>query len=185
MEKFKSRKFCLLLYPNEDITHKEALKYMIDNCFDIAYIEHNKDVDDDDNLKKSHVHLVLEFDNPRWSTALASELKILLNYIQPCRNKTYALQYLLHLNDDDKYLYSLDEVHGPLKKELTKMYKRINKVDDEILFNELLVYITSTKRFISHEEFQEFAVLNGYFGVLRRSYALFRDILYEHNCKYM
>lgn len=185
MEKFKSRKFCLLLYPLEDESHKKALQHIIDSCYNYAYIEHNKDTDDDDNLKKSHTHVVLEFDNPRWSTALSDELEVGLNYIQQCRNKKFALQYLLHLNDDDKFLYSLDEVHGTLKKELSKMYKRMNIEDDEILFYQLLDYINNTRRFIAYHELQEFAVNNGYFSTLRRSYWMIRDTLYEHNNKYM
>lgn len=185
MEKFRDRKFCLLLYPLEDETHKRALQHIIDSCYDYAYIVHDKDTNEEDVLKKSHTHVVLTFNEARWSTSLALELEIGLNYIQKCRSKKFALEYLLHLNDTDKYLYDIEEVHGTLKPYLIKLYKKMNILDEDETFYKIIEFLNSNKRFITFSELSVYCCENNLFSTYRRCYNLFRDILYEHNCKYM
>ena len=65
MEKFRSRKFCLLLYPNEDKTHKKALEYIKLN-YDYALIVHDKDTNENNEIKKAHTHVVVSFSNAKW-----------------------------------------------------------------------------------------------------------------------
>lgn len=175
-----------MLYPLEDPTHQAALDKII-NEFDCqyAYINHDKDLDDDDNLKKAHTHVVLSFKNPRWSTKLAEDLGITINYIKDCEFINKALTYLIHLNEIDKFQYSIDEVHGPLRDKLVKIYKKLNQVDDDIAFNEIREYIVNTQRFIRYSEVAKFVLDNNYFGAYRRSYYVLRDMIYEHNNKYM
>ncbi len=70
MEKYKSRKHCMLLYPLEDATHKKALDYIKLN-YDYALIVHNQDLNDNGEIKKAHTHVVLSFPNAKWNTAIA------------------------------------------------------------------------------------------------------------------
>ena len=100
--KYKSRNFCILLYPLEDKTHYCALEYIKLN-FEYAFIEHNEDYDKNGEIKKSHTHVVLQFSNQKWNTALADEIGISLNYIERCRSLENALDYLIHFNDRKKY----------------------------------------------------------------------------------
>ena len=57
----KSRTWNILLYPNEDDTHYNALKLIENNYLDYAYIIHDKDKNNKNELKKQHVHLTIQF----------------------------------------------------------------------------------------------------------------------------
>ena len=95
IEKFRDRKFCLLLYPLEDESHKNAID-VIKRSYDYAMITHDSDLDEVGNLKKTHTHLVIRFNNPVWNSALAKDLGIEINYIQKCRSLERSLLYLVH-----------------------------------------------------------------------------------------
>ena len=119
MKNERSLIWCLLLYPEEDLSHKEALKY-ISNTYECAYIVHDKDTDTHGEIKKAHTHVVVKFPNYRWRTALGEELKITPNYLEKCRNMENALEYLIHFKDTDKFQYNFEDVKGILKNKLKK-----------------------------------------------------------------
>lgn len=126
----KSRCFSMILYPNEDINHREILeKIKIKNNY--AYITHKKDIYLEDaeehakgELKKEHTHLVIYFENPRSREAVAKELNLEINYIQ-YSSFVAIIQYLIHKNDKDKYQYDKGEIK-------TNM---IDKVENALKFN--------------------------------------------------
>lgn len=182
MEKFRSRKFCILLYPLEDETHKKAVEYIKLNC-DYALIIHDKDFNDNGEIKKSHTHIVLSFNNAKWNTALAEELKITVNYIQQCRNYENALNYLIHYNDDSKYQYSLDEVKGNLKHKLEKIIKN-DKKDENDKVSELTEYIENHIGYLSVTDFMKYSCSIGMWDVARRSTGYFLQAIKEHNYPY-
>lgn len=132
MAKFKTRNYILLLYP-EDSTHCDAFCKLTTNGYNYAYILHNKDVWSENDAafnpdkhtlgepKKEHWHFVVTFQNPIWSTSLASELGITDNYIMPAHDLNVALPYLIHFGYDDKAQYDIEDVQGPLVSKLQKM----------------------------------------------------------------
>lgn len=179
MEKFRSRRFCLLLYTSEDDTHIKALEYIKNNYENYAYIVHDKDTNKDNELKKAHTHVVLEFNNARWSSSLAEELGILPNYLQNCKNFEKALDYLIHFNDDTKYQYSIDEVKGNLKKQLIKQMNSFNKDENEIV-KEIIEMINNSD-LIDVSTFVKIMCDWGYYSYFRRSLGLFLRLIDNHN----
>ena len=174
---------CLLLYPEEDITHKKAIEYIKTN-YDYALIVHDKDFySDTGEIKKSHTHLVVKFNNAKWNTAIAKELGITTNYIQNCRNFNLALNYLIHYNDDTKYQYSIDEVQGNLKKKLEKIIKNDNKDENDKLL-ELINYIENYNGIIEESEFMKYSANIGMWDVARRSTIWFLRLIEKHNYLY-
>lgn len=180
MEKFRDRKFCLLLYPNEDITHRIALDIIFKN-YDYAYIEHNKDKDENGNLKKSHTHLVLRTTNAVWNTSLSKELGIPINYIEKCRDIKKSLLYLIHYNDLDKYQYDLNEVSGNLKVNLERYISNEDK-DENDKSLDLLEFIDNCG-YLTIKEFAEYCARFGKWDIFRRSSYIFIEIIKEHNLK--
>ena len=178
MDKFRDRKFCLVLY-EDDETHKNALD-LIKKNYDFAMIRHDKDVDDEGNLKKPHFHVVLKFKNAVWSTSLASDLGIGENYLEKCRSLDKSLQYLIHHNDPDKFPYSIDEVHGSLKKYLNRLIENDNK-DENDKAQELMMYIYKFNGEISITEFSKHCQDVGMWDVFRRATTIFLKIIEEHN----
>lgn len=133
-DKYRSRNFALLLYP-EDPTHLAAIKLLEEGGYDFAAILHNEDTWSDADpefdpekhtageKKKEHFHVVVKFLNPKWDTALAKELGIKPNYIRDVKNLDKALLYLVHVGYPDKYQYDFDSVIGPLKVNLQKLLR--------------------------------------------------------------
>lgn len=179
MEKFRSRRFCLLLYTSEDESHIKALEYIKNNYESYAYIVHDKDTNKDNELKKAHTHIVLEFNNARWSSSLAEELGITPNYLQNCKNFEKALDYLIHFNDDTKYQYDISEVKGNLKKQLIKQMNSFNKDENEIV-KEIIEMINNSD-LIDVSTFVKIMCDWGYYSYFRRSLGLFLRLIDNHN----
>lgn len=178
MEKFRDRAFCLVLYP-EDITHSLAID-KIKKSYDCAYILHDRDVMEDGVLKKAHYHVVLRFKNAVWNSAVAKDLGIEINYIQPCKNFKNALLYLIHYYDTDKIQYDLEEVYGSLKSRLKEELEKVDKSEGERV-NEIINFIYGTTCYLSTAELVSFCCSNGLWSDLRRAPSIIFRLLDEHN----
>lgn len=178
MEKFRSKVFNLVLY-DEDETHKLAIE-KIKKSYDYAIILHDKDVNDEGELKKPHYHIVLRFQNAKWNTALAKELDITENYLEESRSFKKSLLYLIHFYDEDKYQYPIDEVKGPLKKRLEEFIKNDGKSESEKVL-EIFDMIDEIDDHIEFSIFVKRIAIMGYWDVLRRSSSLFIRYVDEHN----
>ncbi len=119
MEKFRSRNFRLVLYPDCE-AHVRAYEKMQASGTNYAMILHDRDPhpDNPDEFKKAHWHFVLKYKNAIWSSALAKDLGIEENYIMKCDNLDGALLYLVHQGLDDKAQYDITEVSGSLSTRL-------------------------------------------------------------------
>lgn len=182
MEKFKDRKFCLLLYPEEDNTHTKALEIIKEN-YDHAYIIHDQDLDKDDEFKKAHCHVVISIQgSAKWNTALAKDLGITENYIQKCRDLNKALKYLIHFDEPDKYQYNFEDVQG-CKRLKDKLWALIVKADksQEELSDEILDYIDNYGGIIKYKDFIRWINGNGLISTLKSLSGWYRDIIIEHN----
>ena len=179
MEKFRSRKMCMLLYPNEDLTHKKAIEYIKLN-YDYALIEHNQDLNENGELKKSHTHIVVSFLNAKWNTAIAEELGITANYIEKCRSLDNALEYLIHYNDDTKHQYDIEEVKGNLQSQLKKILLNDGKDENTKAF-ELYDYIENYDGYIDEITFLKYACSIGMYDVARRSSMYILRAIDKHN----
>ena len=181
-EKFRDRKFCLLLYPLEDETHKNAID-VIKRSYDYAMITHDSDLDEVGNLKKSHTHLVIRFNNPVWNSALAKDLGIEINYIQKCRSLERSLLYLVHYNESDKFQYDTRKVQGSLKQKLLNYIKNSGKDESEKVLD-LLDYIDSYVGCLDEQDFVRYVATNGMYDIYRRSTVTFIRALQKHNEPY-
>lgn len=181
MKNYRSRKHCLLLYP-EDSTHIQAIEKIKSN-YEYALIVHDKDVDEDGNLKKAHFHVILEFSYAKWQHALADDLGITSNYIQQCRNFENALEYLIHYNDENKFQYEIENVTGTLKTKLIKSLKN-NSLTEEERVIDLFDFIENSKRPISVTEFARYCSSVGKWDIFRRSSLIFIKMIEEHNVSF-
>lgn len=181
MEKFRSKAFNLILYP-EDMTHYLAID-KIKKSYDYAMILHDRDLDENNELKKPHYHVVLRFSNAKWNTALASELEIAENYIQECHSLKRSLMYLIHYYDEDKAQYLIKEVQGSLKKKLEQEIKNNDKSESEKIL-EIFEEIDQCDYEIKFDLFFKHIASIGYWEVLRRSSSLVIKYVDEHNKRY-
>lgn len=182
IEKFRDRTLALLLYP-EDGSHRSAIE-KIKSSYDYAMILHDRDCDENGEIKKPHWHVILRFKNQQWNTSISKDLGVELNYIQKVKNFDNALQYLIHYNDSDKYQYDISEVKGNLKNRLKEKINIANKSEGEKVM-ELIKFIESFDNYLSVKELACFCAENGYWAEFRRSATIFIKILDEHNKKFI
>lgn len=179
MKNERSLIWCLLLYPNEDLSHKSALDYL-SKTYECAYITHYKDIDDFGEIKKLHTHVVVKFPNYRWKNALAEELKITPNYLEKCRNMQNSLEYLIHFKDTDKFQYDFDDVQGTLKNKLKKFIENDGKDENDKVLD-LLNYIFAYNGYLSVSNFSCYCASVGKWDIFRRSAVIFIKCIEEHN----
>lgn len=74
-----------------------------------GYIIHNKDVKDGLPVEP-HLHVAIEFVNPRSIEAIADELGIPPHMIEKTRSKRAIFRYLVHRDNPEKVQYSLSDI---------------------------------------------------------------------------
>lgn len=76
-----NRYFSFILY-EEDKEQMKALEYLKEN-YRYACILHNRDIEDNGEIKKAHYHVIIEIGrNPRNRGSIAKETNIKENYIE-------------------------------------------------------------------------------------------------------
>lgn len=186
-EKWRDRKFRLLLYP-DDPTHAEAMNRLKFDGYTYAEILHDKDVwaeDDDDvtpeligTLKKPHWHVVVKFPNPVYNQPLANKLGIKPNYIRVCDNLDKALLYLTHETYPSKFQYDLEEVHGDLK---TRLAALLADDDEGTRALRILDIIRNSPGTVTFTEVFEKAIKAGLYGDFRRMGNGVSWLIRDHN----
>lgn len=182
MTNYKSRKHCLLLYP-EDSSHMSAISYIEQN-YSYAYILHDKDINQETGeIKKPHYHVIISFNSAKWRSALSKELNISENYIQNCNNYEKALEYLIHYNEELKHQYDIGEVKGNLKQKLVNFLARDGRDENEKAF-ELIGFIYNYNGYLSIKEFSLHCASVGMWSEFRRSSSIYMRMIDEHNLIY-
>lgn len=177
-----------MLYPDDD-THVECIERMKRSSYKFAAILHDKDTwSDEENEshepgtpKKAHWHIVVKFAQARWNTAIAEELGIAVNYLEPCRNVDGALLYMVHEGFPDKYQYDSEEVFGSLKPALLKLLV----ADDEgSRVIEIVNMIDSCPGTVTYREILLRVCNNGLYGEFRRLGSGAKWLIDEHNAEF-
>lgn len=179
MEKYKAYNHGLILYPDAtDYSCTQVLEYIKNNFSSYAYIKHKPEKEE----TKIHVHVILKFPNKRYNTSLSKELGVPENYFQKINLNAY-LRYLIHYDDEDKIQYSIDDVIGPLKDKLQAI---INGKDNEkINLTDILDVINQINAPVSFKLILTYCLENNLFSTYLRYYAIIRDVILEHNQKYL
>ncbi len=103
-KKIKARTMLIVLYPE---SQQDAIDSIRANYSHIGIL-HDKDTDENGELKKAHWHFIIRFRQARWSSSLANELGI-DDHFESCKSLDSACRYLLHLDHPEKYLYPASE----------------------------------------------------------------------------
>lgn len=166
-----SRSFLGVLYPDAVNYNFEAVLARLKALFPmLAYVIHDKDEDENGELKKPHVHWVgqrsactLEF--------VASSLEIPENSIEYCRKFKRSIRYLIHKDNPSKFQYDQSEIVSSF--DLTKYFNddyTANMMDEivDFIFSAECTNFASIYRFCSKKGIQ--SVLTRNFAVLNTLY---------------
>jgi len=73
-------------------------------------INHDKDFNEHGVVVEPHTHFLIEYATPRKISTVANLLGVESNFIQIAHSKKASLRYLTHLDDEDKFRYSSEEI---------------------------------------------------------------------------
>ena len=183
--KYRDRKFLAVLYP-EDPTHVQAIEKLNAGGYNFAAILHHSDTWEEGEkegkeageLKKAHWHIVLRFKNAVWNTAVAKDLGITPNYLEPCKDVDGSLLYLVHAASPKKFQYDQEEVFGPLKLKLATL---LADTDEGTRVLGILDIINNHPGHIGYSDCLKKVVDAGLYSDFRRMGAFATALIREHN----
>lgn len=175
--KVKSRTLAIVLYPE---SHSEQIAEIQKNYSFVGCL-HDRDSDENGEIKKSHWHFVIRFKQARWSSAVASELGI-EDHFESVKNLDGAIRYLTHEDSPDKFKYSVDsdlKYSEDNKVLVKKAFSVGSSEDDRALL--ILDFIDSCPTFITLTSVYRYAMSIGIYSDLRRMGILAIRLIDEHN----
>lgn len=171
MAEKKFRSFAGTLYPDSESYDCETLLSTIRSKFiDWAYILHDKDVNENGELKKPHIHWVGRA-TPRCLSVVSNFLGLPENDIEAVKNFDNMVMYLIHLNDIDKFQYSPDDVETNLPN-IGQLLRRQSE-------GQIVKDLASAKMQKSWYDLVQYAVDIDSYDILRRNLGLIRLIWEE------
>lgn len=165
------RHFCIVVYEIEEVKRiikkAEELKDKKGNLrynF-IAYIEHNRDIDEEQKIKGKHYHILFKLaqeennnNKNMGATSTANALGVEPNMVQvlDCENFATHVQYLIHFQEHYHYKgkYELDEIvviRNDTGKDLIdylaepKTKKKTNNIKPTSILDKLLIKISNNE----------------------------------------
>lgn len=167
----KFRSFAGTLYPDSESYDCETLLSTIRSKFiDWAYILHDKDVNENGELKKLHIHWVGRA-TPRCLSVVSNFLGLPENDIEVVKNFDNMVMYLIHLNDIDKFQYSPDDVETNLPN-IGQLLRRQSE-------GQIVKDLASAKMQKSWYDLVQYAVDIDSYDILRRNLGVIRLIWEE------
>lgn len=134
----KFRHWIILLYQDSKSYNFDDVLRICKSQKKWAFIKHFPE----SNEKKEHFHVILSFENATKKETLAKKLGIQENYIDEIKSFRTICRYLIHIDDEDKFQYSLDQVK--ISKLFEKEYKK--QFDDieteEEIINKIYCFIS-------------------------------------------
>lgn len=173
MAEKKFRSFAGTLYPDSESYDCETLLSTIRSKFiDWAYILHDKDVNENGELKKPHIHWVGRA-TPRCLSVVSNFLGLPENDIEVVKNFDNMVMYLIHLNDIDKFQYSPDDVETNLPN-IAQLLRRQSE-------GQIVKDLASAKMQKSWYDLVQYAVDIDSYDILRRNLGVIR-LIWEEVC---
>lgn len=171
----KKRVFSGVIYPDSTIYDYKAVMEEVKRRFkEWAFCVHDSDVDDEGNPKKLHIHWVGRGD-PRTLAAVAKFLGLAEHDVEIGRNFNSLVQYLIHLNDPDKFQYSPDSV----LTNIPDIGKYLRKLSEGQLVKDL----ASAKVEMSWYDLIQYAVEADCYDVLRRNLGIIKLVWEEYHAR--
>ena len=153
----QSRTFTFELYPewsyfNNIVSHIVKEKY--------ALILHDKDVNEDGEVKKPHVHAVVKYGGKRTVSSVKNEFAkygLEKRFVDTC-NERAMLRYLIHQDNPEKYQYKKSEIDTNMKSECETAWA--DEVTSEEALALLIQYIEEKQGHISYTEMVKHSLKN-------------------------
>lgn len=140
----KGRDWTFIVYPE---SAPENWREILDETH-LRWIEsplHDKDMNADGEIKKSHYHILLTFDGPVTEKQV---IKLIDPLNTPLPKKVGSarglVRYMAHLDNPEKYQYSRDEIVGHCGADV-ESYFELTKTSKMSVMKEIITYIYENK----------------------------------------
>src|SRR5699024_1903507 len=140
----KGRDWTFIVYPE---SAPDNWRTVLDETH-LRWIEsplHDKDMNADGEIKKSHYHILLTFDGPVTERQV---IKLIdrLNTPPPIKGGSARgiVRYMAHLDNPEKYQYSRDEIVGHCGADV-ESYFELTKTSKMSVMKEIITYIYENK----------------------------------------
>lgn len=174
----KSTTFTLELYPEwEQIA---TIVAYISNNYKYAYIEHNRDTNENGETKKTHIHVVIKCNRRRLTSVKNefAEIGVPQNLINTC-NERAMLRYLTHIDDKDKEQYQKSEIKTNMPEEVEQAY--LDEISNEQALLILDEWIYKNVGIVTQHELTRYAYDNGLIGAMKKYAGALNNARIEHN----
>lgn len=172
----ESRIFLGILYPDsESYDCQKVLSRLEDTFSDFAYIIHDKDVNEEGEIKKAHIHWCGKKSSPAPLSTISNALGVEANSIKFCRNWKLSLRYLIHADNPEKFQYDVEKVTANFP------YRAVveSKIS-EMMAKKILDYIFE-KRPSSMIALMDWCIQNGCWSEFRRCSSAWASCIREVN----
>lgn len=96
----QSRSYIAILYPDSESYDCDTVLSLLPEVFkEWAYILHDKDTDENGELKKPHYHVVGRLENPALISTVANKLCLPENHLEYCKSFRSSVRYLVHADE--------------------------------------------------------------------------------------
>ena len=140
----KGRDWTFIVYPE---SAPDKWRTVLDETH-LRWIEsplHDKDMNADGEIKKSHYHILLTFDGPVTEKQV---IKLIDPLNTPLPKKVGSarglVRYMAHLDNPEKYQYSRDEIVGHCGADV-ESYFELTKTSKMSVMKEIITYIYENK----------------------------------------
>jgi hypothetical protein len=136
----RARNWCAVVYPDSAPTDWKELLDNLNIKWSCSPL-HDKDTEDDGQLKKAHWHIVLCYSGNKSFEQVKDDLaEIKCPIPQICRDVTSSVRYFIHKDHPHKFQYSVNDIecHGGF--DISDVFKP-SKSEKTELFREIIGYI--------------------------------------------
>ena len=152
----RTRNWTFVVYPESVV---ENWRDILDGEY-VQWIEsplHDKDVDPNGEIKKSHWHVLIMFESVKtYEQVLAITTKINATIPQKCNAVKGLVRYMAHLDNPEKFQYSKSEIIGHGGADVMELLKP-NSSDRYALIREMLEFIDENN-FIEFKDLMNYAM---------------------------
>lgn len=136
-----------------------------------AYICHDRDIDENGEIKKAHWHLLLSFETKKSLSLIAKMLHVEENLIEVVNNYKSLERYLIHLDNPDKAQYKPSEVISNYDYEV-QVYSTTESI--------LKYLIDECQHYENIAQFNIMIMKLGidYMKVYKQYYSMIKDVIY-------
>lgn len=163
MADVKTRTYGGIVYPDsETYDYEEVLRNGKNYFVEFSYILHDKDVTEDGEVKKAHIHWLGRRKNASGLKYVAEIMGLKENEVEIIKNWKGAVRYLTHIDYPDKYRYEVEDI-------VTNMDNIVAYFEQISEGRAVLNMIEQREKGYTYKEILIKAVEGGYYDSFRRN----------------